>query len=631
MSFIYKSKKINNKYINITTRYLFVLFIFLFSYNFSSASETATITYPICNSTAIGINANIAGGVYFAKDMNNSIMTKIVFIDHHLMRTVDFSDNTPNLNIYDINSRLVATGQGGGNIYAACTPAGTLLNHSCSGTTYTETYADGHGGTYTNTINNSPNCGYGTKVSFTTPTSQTLNYNATTSLVWNIIDAIPSQTQCFINGPIKTYDETVWTTNLGPGDTEIFKSIDNQGNNILDTLIAGPIQNDTNYILHCSGTSETSANTSIVVTPPSITSFTISTTTVGASGIVKLSWNSQSTKGCTLIDGFSKTTKTVHTSENDYQSGQATSSDSKSTATFMLTCAGGNNTSVSSSPIDVNIKPKSLTVTDNVTASPSSVFRGGTSKIEWTSTNADSCVLRKDGSRWIPIAGASGSTTTSPLTATTVVDLDCKNNGDGERPASETITSSATINVSDRNQPFITLDANQTEISWQAQADYSSCNLQIGDGPIQLVTNTSSIPSDGIEEGTPITLTCSTASGISSSITKTSLPPAVSSACSHMQGSDSKNVYLNRSTVWSVKITDLSNVKMNTLSTVWNGTDMATDTQGNPINITKIYTTVGEKNISAKTVGKRIDGSAFISRCTSNITVKTDSGTNHEI
>src|SRR5208282_730843 len=92
--------------------------------------------------------------------------------------------------------------------------------------------------------------------------------------------------------------------------------------------------------------------------------------------------------------------------------------------------------------------------TINLSASPSTVANGGSSTVNWATTNANSCAA---SGGWSGFQGASGSYPTGALTTTTIYTLTCTN-ATGSAAQSTTVTVSAPV-------PTVQLTANPTSVT----------------------------------------------------------------------------------------------------------------------------------------------------------------------
>ncbi len=226
----------------------------------------------------------------------------------------------------------------------------------------------------------------------------TITVGNSASLVWNV----SYTTGCSITpgGPINT-NSTSWQTLTQP--------------------FAGTIT----YTLTCKNAvgQTTSTTTKLTVNPaataPTNVVLSANPTSITPNQSLMLSWVSVGSSSCTLNPG-------------NYTASGSTSSTTitnlTTTTTYSVTCSNnaGSTTSnsvkitVSSAPV---VQPPLIT---SLTATPEAVGTGGTSVIEWSTSNVivDGCSLAPS-----PLSGTSsnGEWTTPPLIASTSYTLTCKN------------------------------------------------------------------------------------------------------------------------------------------------------------------------------------------------------------
>ena len=134
-----------------------------------------------------------------------------------------------------------------------------------------------------------------------------------------------------------------------------------------------------------------------------------------------LSWTSTDATSCEASGGWSGPRAT---------NGSESVSPAETT-TYIITCTGDGGTAQASATVTVVPAP---TVT--LTADPQTVVEGESSTLNWSSTNADSCVA-SDG--WSGNKSTSGSESTGPLTVNTTFTLTCSGLG-GSTETSVTVT-----------------------------------------------------------------------------------------------------------------------------------------------------------------------------------------------
>ncbi|MCX7067890.1 MAG: hypothetical protein NTW85_09390 [Methylococcales bacterium] len=201
-------------------------------------------------------------------------------------------------------------------------------------------------------------------------------------------------------------------------------------------LTLSALLNTATYTLVCNGnggstTKSVTINVTPNVTPPAAPTVSLSANpssiVSGASSV--LNWTSTNATSCTASNAWSG---------NQLTSGQLTVSALLNTATYTLVCNGNGGSATNSVTITVapNVTPPAAP-TVSLTASPPSITSGASSVLNWSSTNATSCVASNG---WTGAKAVSGSFTTPALTTTTSYTLTCTG-------ASGTANQSATITV----------------------------------------------------------------------------------------------------------------------------------------------------------------------------------------
>ncbi|MDP6617353.1 MAG: hypothetical protein QF790_09340 [Gammaproteobacteria bacterium] len=179
---------------------------------------------------------------------------------------------------------------------------------------------------------------------------------------------------------------------------------------------------------------------------PQLTLFTATPSTVEPGSTTTLRWATTDATSCDAIHDWSGTRPPQGIEQSD-----ALSEDSR----FRLVCSGPGgqtsrtiNVSVEEPPVDAP--------TLAMWASPTSVDMNGTSKIDWLSNHANTCVA---SGAWSGSLATQGSFNTPPLTATSAFNLECT--GDGG-----SVNRSVTVSVGvPPPPPALTLTASPTVVS----------------------------------------------------------------------------------------------------------------------------------------------------------------------
>lgn len=177
------------------------------------------------------------------------------------------------------------------------------------------------------------------------------------------------------------------------------------------------------YTLTCANAAgkAVTATTRVTVNPapsaPGKPVFTADKTTVGAGGNALLSWSASGASSCVLAPG--NVTSSGGT-------GSKLVSGIKATTTYTITCSNSAGKSASSLQITVSPAPPVTTPAITLfTATPSALTAGGTSTLQWATTNVadNGCTLQPGV---LSSVAASGSWQTPALKSSTSYTLTCK-------------------------------------------------------------------------------------------------------------------------------------------------------------------------------------------------------------
>ncbi len=226
----------------------------------------------------------------------------------------------------------------------------------------------------------------------------------------------------------------------------VFHSLNATGDDIYHTdptvfsqMIQAVNQSNLQVITYGQGITTFGVNGTGVLPPkptpaaPTVT-FTASPNPVVSNTTSKLTWSTTNANTCLASGAWSGAKAT---------SGTASTSNITSTQTFNLACNGAGGTTTKSVTITVatttgTTTPALPTVT--FTASPNPVVNNTTSKLTWSSTNANSCLA---SGAWSGAKATSGTASTSNITSTQTFNLACNGAG-GTTTKSVTITVAST-------------------------------------------------------------------------------------------------------------------------------------------------------------------------------------------
>jgi hypothetical protein len=128
-----------------------------------------------------------------------------------------------------------------------------------------------------------------------------------------------------------------------------------------------------------------------------------------------LSWVSSDASSCTVSGGWNGVRAT---SGSEVVSPVVTTS-------YNISCDGDGGSASDSVTVAVNVLPAVIVPTVNLTASPSSVSRGNTITLSWSSTDAGSCSASGDWSGFKLTSGSEAIVINGPVTFT----LTCSGDG----------------------------------------------------------------------------------------------------------------------------------------------------------------------------------------------------------
>ncbi len=162
----------------------------------------------------------------------------------------------------------------------------------------------------------------------------------------------------------------------------------------------------------CDGSSSVSGSSTQNTSsgPAATVSLSASRTAIDAGEQVTLSWSSNNADACTASGGWSGNRQT---------SGSEAVGPLNQTATFTLSCSGTGGGGLAEVTVQVNTG-SGVSVT--LSANPSNVAQGGTTTLQWTAQNADTCTASRGWSGSQPL---SGTFVPGPLNQTTSFELSC--------------------------------------------------------------------------------------------------------------------------------------------------------------------------------------------------------------
>jgi len=310
------------------------------------------------------------------------------------------------------------------------------------------------------------------------------------------------------------------------------------------------------YALTCTGSGGSITSTATVtVTAPPLPTVTIAANpaslVLGGSSI--LSWSSTNATACAASGAWSGT---------EAVSGmQGVTPVATGTSSYALSCTGSGGSVTGTATVTVTAPPLP-TVT--IAANPASLVLGGSSTLNWSSTNATACTA---GSAWSGPEATSGTQSVTPTaTGTSSYDLTCTGSGGS-------VTSTATVTVTAPPLPTVTIAANpaslvlgnSSTLSWSS-ANATSCTASGAWSGTEAVSGTQNVTP--VATGTnSYALTCTGSGGSTTStatVSVTAPAPTVMIAISPTAIATGQSATLS----WSS-----TNATSCTASGAWSGTE----------------------------------------------------------
>ena len=224
----------------------------------------------------------------------------------------------------------------------------------------------------------------------------------------------------------------------------------------------GALKASGTYLLTCTGTGGSATQAAQVSvtspTPAPTVNLAANPSSIENGKTSTLSWSSTNATVCTATGAWSGT-KAI--------SGSQSTAALTSSVTYTLTCTGTGGSAAQTSTITVT----SPAPTVSFSSSPSTVAKGGSSTLSWSSTNATSCTA---SGGWSGAEAISGTHSTGALTANATYTLTCTGSG-GSAAQSAAVTVATPA-------PAVTLTANPSTVAsgaastltWSA-ANATSC------------------------------------------------------------------------------------------------------------------------------------------------------------
>ncbi len=190
--------------------------------------------------------------------------------------------------------------------------------------------------------------------------------------------------------------------------------------------------------------------------PPPDPAVTLSAnpTSIPSGGTSVLTWSSTNANSCTASGGWSGTKAT---------SGTQTVGPLTATQTYTLACSATGGASATQSAT-VTVASSVPPPTVNLSANPASVASGGSSTLDWTTSNATSCTA---SGGWTGNKATQGSQSMGPISAQTSYTLSCSGaGGSAQRAVTVSLLAAPTINLS--ANPTSVAPGGTTTLTWSS-------------------------------------------------------------------------------------------------------------------------------------------------------------------
>lgn len=272
----------------------------------------------------------------------------------------------------------------------------------------------------------------------------------------------------------------------------------------------GALAKSTTYTLSCTGPggrAEQSTTVSVKTPLPTV-SLSVGPSAIASGASATITWSSAQATACIASGAWSG---------DKALSGSQSTGALTANKTYTLTCTGAGGSAAQSATVSV----KAAAPTVSLSASPSSITRGGTASLVWSSTHATSCTA---SGAWSGAKSVSGSQSTGALTANAVYSLTCTGAGGvAMQSATVTVTSTPTATVSLSASPSTVVSGGTSTLTWSSR-DATSCTASgawAGSKPTSGSQSTGALTASAT-----YSLTCSGAGGNAAQSTTVSVTPA---------------------------------------------------------------------------------------------------------
>ena len=273
----------------------------------------------------------------------------------------------------------------------------------------------------------------------------------------------------------------------------------------------GALTKSTTYTLVCTGpggTASQSTTVSVKSALPTV-SLSVGPSAISSGASATLTWSSTNATACTASGAWSGT-KALSGSQS---TGALTAG-----ATYTLSCTGTGGSAQQSATVSV----KAAAPTVSLSVSPSSITRGNSASVVWSSSHATSCSA---SGAWSGTKAISGSQSTGALTANATYSLTCTGaGGNAVQSATVTVTPTPTAAVRLSASPSTIASGAASTLTWSS-TNATSCTAS---GAWSGSKATSGSQSTGaLTANATYSLTCTgTGGGATQATTVSVTPPA---------------------------------------------------------------------------------------------------------
>jgi hypothetical protein len=264
----------------------------------------------------------------------------------------------------------------------------------------------------------------------------------------------------------------------------------------------GALSSNATYTITCSGAGGTSTPASATVNVVPTASLSANPMSVPNGGSSTLSWRSTNATSCSASGGWSGTL----TANGSANVGPLTSGTN-----FSIVCLGAGGSSTATS-VSVGILGGA---TASLTANPTTVAKGGSSTLAWSSNNATTCTA---SGGWSGTLAPSGSQSSGPISTTTTYSISCSGPGGASPTASATVTVPPVPTASISANPTTVSSGGSSTLTWSS-TNATSCTAS--GGWAGALATSGSKGTGALANTTTYSISCSGPGGTSATVSAT--------------------------------------------------------------------------------------------------------------